>query len=319
MPLQQAPKIKLSDGHEMPILGLGTWKSAPGDVYKAVSHAIDVGYRHFDCALAYQNEHEVGKAIREKVHAGVIRREDIFVTSKCWNTFHSKERVIESFNKTMGDLDIGYLDLWLMHWPMGYEEGGPIFPLNEDKTTRISDVDFVETWKAMEEVSKSTGKIRSLGLSNFNSEQVERILKEATIKPVMNQVECHPYLIQKKLKAFCEERGIKITAYCPLGSPDRAWATADEPPLLEHPKIKEIGAKYGKTSAAVLLCFQIDRGVVVIPKSVTPARIEANLNVFDFKLTDEDIKTLEEFDRGYRFCSLANIKHHKYYPFSIEF
>lgn len=319
MPLQQSPKVKLSDGKEIPILGLGTWKSAPGDVYKAVSHAIDVGYRHFDCALAYQNEDEVGKAIREKIAAGVIKREDIFVTSKCWNTFHSKDLVIQSFNKTIGDLDIGYIDLWLMHWPMGYEEGGHVFPKNDDGSMRTSDVDFIETWKAMEEVSKSTGKIKSLGVSNFNSEQIERVLKEGTIKPVMNQVECHPYLIQNKLKAFCAERGILLTAYCPLGSPDRPWATADEPPLLEHPKIKEIGAKYGKTSAAVLLRFQIDRGIVVIPKSVTPARIEANLNVFDFKLTDEDIKTLEEFDRGYRFCGLDWNKGHKYHPFNIEF
>lgn len=315
----QSPKVPLSDGTEIPILGLGTWKSAPGDVYKAVCHAIDVGYRHIDCALAYQNEHEVGKAIREKIAAGVIKREDLYVTSKCWNTFHSKEIVVESFNKTMGDLDIGYLDLWLMHWPMGYKEGGEIFPKDADGNMIWSDVDYLDTWKGMEEVFKSTGKIRSLGLSNFNSEQIDRLLKEATIKPVMNQVEGHPYLIQSKLREFCKSRGIRLTAYCPLGSPDRPWASSDEPPLLEHPKIKEIGAKYGKSSAAILLRFQIDRDVVVIPKSVTPARIEANLDIFDFKLSEEDIKTLESFDRGYRFCGLDQNKKHVNYPFNIEF
>lgn len=318
MPLQQAPKVKLSDGYEIPILGLGTWKSAAGDVYKAVCHAIDVGYRHFDCALAYQNENEVGRAIREKIAAGVVKREDLFVTSKCWNTFHPRELVAESFKQTMDALDIGYLDLWLMHWPMAYEHGGPIFPRGDDGVMRTTDVDFMETWKGMEDVM-ATGKIRSLGVSNFNSEQLERVLKEGKVKPVMNQVECHPYLTQSKLKAFCDSKDIRMTAYCPLGSPDRPWATADEPPLLKHPRLEEIAAKYGKTSAAVLLRFQIDRGIVVIPKSVTPARIEANLNIFDFALTPEDIKEIAAFDRGYRFCGLDNLKHHKYYPFNLEF
>lgn len=318
MQLQQAPKVKLSDGHEIPILGLGTWKSAPGDVYKAVCHAIDVGYRHFDCALAYQNEHEVGKAIRDKIAAGRVKREDLYVTSKCWNTFHPRELVKESFKKTMTDLDIGYLDLYLIHWPMSYQHGGETFPKDKDGNIITSDVDFVETWKGMEDLF-AEGKIRSLGLSNFNSEQVARILEICKVKPVMNQVEGHPYLIQNKLREFCEARGIKLTAYCPLGSPDRPWASADEPPLLHHPRLKEIGSKYGKTAAAVLLRFQIDRGVIVIPKSVTPERIEANLNVFDFKLSPEDIKEIETFDRGYRFCKLESFKNHIYYPFNIPF
>lgn len=313
-----APKIKLSDGNEIPILGLGTWKSAPGDVYKAVCHAIDVGYRHIDCALAYQNEDEVGKAIKDKIKEGVIKREDLFVTSKCWNTYHPRHLVVESFNKTMSDLDIGYLDLYLMHWPISYKEGGDVFPKDDAGNMITTNVDFMDTWLGMEELHKA-GKVKSIGVSNFNSEQISRVLKEGTIKPVMNQVECHPYLAQTKLINFCKGKGIVLTAYCPLGSPDRPWATKDEPPLLEHPTLKDIGAKYGKTSAHVLLRFHIERGVVVIPKSITPARINANLDVFDFKLTSEDLKKIEEFDRGYRFVGLAVYKDHPNYPFGIEF
>jgi len=314
------PKIKLGDGHQMPIIGLGTWKSSPGDVYTAVCHAIDAGYRHIDCALAYQNEHEVGKAIREKIAAGVIKREDIFVTSKCWNTFHPKHLVAESFNRTMADLDIGYLDLYLMHWPISYKDGGEIFP-RDDKGNMITTVeDFVETWKGMEELHKA-GKVKSLGVSNFNSEQLTRILNEGTIKPVMNQVECHPYLNQTQLLNFCKERQIALTAYCPLGSPDRPspMKAKNEPTLLDHPVIKEIAAKYNKTNGHVLIKFQVQRGIVVIPKSVNPSRMKANLDVFDFELSSEDLAKLNALDIGYRYCSLAGNKDHPHYPFNIPF
>jgi len=314
------PAIELGDGNRMPIIGLGTWKSSPGDVYKAACHAIDSGYRHIDCALAYQNEHEVGKAVRDKIAEGVIKREDIFVTSKCWNTFHPRHLVAESFNKTMKDLDIGYLDLYLMHWPISYQEGGEIFPRNEQGEMITSVVDIMETWKGMEELHK-TGKIKSLGVSNFNSEQLTRILEEGTIKPVMNQVECHPYLNQSQLLAFCNERQIALTAYCPLGSPDRPspMKAKDEPTLLEHPEIKELATKYNKTPGHILIKFQVQRGIVVIPKSVTPSRIEANLNVFDFELSGEDLAKLNALDIGYRYCSLANLKDHPNYPFGIPF
>ncbi|OQR75290.1 aldo-keto reductase family 1 member B10 isoform 2 [Tropilaelaps mercedesae] len=218
----------------------------------------------------------------------------------------------------MADLDIDYLDLWLMHWPMSYQHGGEIFPKDSAGNMITTEIDFVETWKGMEDVF-AEGKIRSLGLSNFNSEQVKRILDICKVRPVMNQVESHPYLIQTKLRDFCEENGIKLTAYCPLGSPDRPWANCDEPPLLQHPMIKEIGSKYGKGPAAVLLRFQIERGIVAIPKSVTPERIEANLDIFDFKLSPEDIKRLEGFDQGYRFCGVPHLKEHPYYPFNIPF
>jgi aldehyde reductase len=314
------PKIQLGDGNQMPIIGLGTWKSAPGDVYKAVSHAIDAGYRHIDCALAYQNEDEVGKAIREKIAAGVIKREDIFVTSKCWNTFHPRELVVESFNKTMKALDIGYLDLFLIHWPISYKEGGELFPRDGEGQMITTVVDYMDTWKGMEELHKA-GKVKSIGLSNFNSEQITRILKEGSIRPVMNQVECHPYLNQNQLLKFCKEKQIALTAYCPLGSPDRPaqMKAKDEPTLLDHPVIKELAEKHKKTPGHILIKFQVQRGVVVIPKSVTPARIEANLNVFDFELSDEDLSKLNALDSGYRFCSLAGNKDHPHYPFNLPY
>jgi len=316
--MSKVPKVKLSDGNQIPILGLGTWKASPGEVYTAVCHAIDVGYRHFDCALAYQNEHEVGKAIRDKIAEGKIKREDVFVTSKCWNTYHPRELVVESFNKTMSDLDIGYLDLYLMHWPFSYQHGGDVFPRDEAGKMITTVIDFMETWQGIEELHKA-GKVKSIGVSNFNSEQLTRIIKEGSIPPVMNQVECHPYLNQGKLLNFCKQHGIALTAYCPLGSKDRPWASADEPALLEHPDLIAIGAKYGKTSAHVLIRFQIERGVVVIPKSANASRIEANLKVFDFKLSPEDMKTIEAFNNGYRFVGLSDMKDHPYFPFGIEF
>ncbi|XP_023242820.1 aldose reductase-like isoform X1 [Centruroides sculpturatus] len=311
-------RVQLSNGYKIPAIGLGTWKSKPGEVQQAVKDAIDAGYRHFDCAFAYQNEAEVGDAIQEKISDGSVKRDDLFITSKCWNTFHSKDKVFECLNKSLSSLKLDYLDLYLIHWPLGYKEGGELFPKDETGKFLYSDVDYLETWKAMEECHKK-GLVRSIGLSNFNSVQIKRICSNATIKPVMLQVECHPYLTQCPLLEFCKSLDIKVTAYSPLGSPDRPWAKPDDPQLLEEPKIKEIAKKYNKSSAQVLLRFQVQRGVIVIPKSVTKERIISNIQLFDFELTPEEMETIGGFNRDYRVCHLAWSKDHPHYPFSIPF
>ncbi|CAN7992050.1 unnamed protein product [Ixodes pacificus] len=198
------------------------YQSEPGKVYEAVKNAIDAGYRHIDCALAYQNEDEVGRAIEEKIKEGVVERKDLWVTSKCWNTFHSKSKVLECCQLSLKRLRLDYLDLYLMHWPFGYQEGGDIFPRNQAGDILFSDVDYLETWEGMEECYEK-GLVRDIGLSNFNSEQIMRVLKAAKVKPVMLQVECHPYLNQSQLIEFCKKLDIKVTGYSPLGSPDRPW------------------------------------------------------------------------------------------------
>lgn len=313
-----APKIKLSNGMEMPLIGLGTWKSKPGQVFEAVKCAIQSGYRHIDCALAYQNETEVGNAIREKIADKTITRKDLFVTTKAWNTFHRKEKVIESCKKSLKDLQLDYVDLFLIHWPIAYKEGDELFPKDENNKMLTENIDITETWKGMEECFDK-GLVKSIGLSNFNSEQIRRVLDMCKIKPVVLQVECHPYLNQNKLIEFCKGYDIAVTAYSPLGSPDRPWNKPDEPSLLEDERIKKIADKYNKTPAQILLRFNVQRGVVVIPKSVTEERIISNFNIFDFELTQDEMITVGSFQEKYRYCHLNWLKDDPNYPFGIEY
>jgi len=313
-----APKMKFYNGNEVPIIGLGTWKSKPGEVTQAVKDAIDIGYRHIDCAHVYGNEKEVGAAIKAKVSEGVVKRDDLFITSKLWNTFHRPDLVEPAIKQTLADLGLDYLDLYLMHWPHGFKEEGPLFPTHPDGTTVLSDVDYVDTWKAMEEVL-SKDLTKNIGVSNFNSEQITRVIETGTIKPVTNQVECHPYLTQKKLSDFCKEKGILITAYSPLGSPDRPWAKPDDPKLMEDKKLIDLGKKYNKTPAQILIRYQLDRGHIVIPKSVTKSRIAQNMDVFDFKLSPDDIAYIDSFDCNGRVCPVTNAQASPYYPFNIPF
>lgn len=308
-------KYKLNNGLQVPAVGLGTWKSQPNEVYEAVKYAVkEAGYRHLDCAFVYQNEEEVGRAVSELISTGVVKREELFITSKVWNTYHSSARVGQCLQKTLDALKVDYLDLYLVHWPMGYKEGDELFPKDDKEQVLISEVDYVETWKAMEKLVEA-GKIKSIGVSNFNEKQIDRVLSIAKIKPVMNQVECHPYLNQEDLLAFCKEKEILLTAYSPLGTPDRPWAKPDEPTLLNDPALKTVADKYGKTTAQILIKFQVQRGLVVIPKSVTPARILQNTQIFDFTLSDEDLQTIRSFNRNYRFLQLAHVKSHPHYPF----
>jgi len=312
------PMVKLNNGLEMPIVGLGTWKSKPNEVKNAVIYAIEAGYRHIDCAYAYQNEDEVGAALKEKFGDGTITRKDIWITSKIWNTFHSKDRVEICLRETLKNLGLEFLDLCLIHWPHGFQEGGDVFPKDAEGNTLTSNVDWMETWKALEECQKK-GLTRSIGLSNFNSEQIKRCLDNCTIKPVVNQIESHPYLNNKKLVKFCQDHGIAVTAYSPLGSPDRPWAKPDDPVLMDDPKLKELEKKYNRSVVQIILRYQTQRGVIAIPKSVTKSRIEHNLHCTDFDLTEEDIKYIDSFDCNGRICALAHLKSHPHYPFNLEF
>ncbi|XP_049766637.1 aldo-keto reductase family 1 member B1-like [Schistocerca cancellata] len=311
-----APTVKLNNGRTMPAFGLGTFQATPGAVRDAVKHAINVGYRHIDTAAVYLNETEIGEALQEKFADGTVKREDMFITSKLWNTRHRPDVVVPTLKKSLADLKLDYLDLYLIHWPFAYKEGDNNHP-TENGAAATADIDYVDTWKQMEECVR-LGLAKNIGVSNFNSKQITRVLEKASIKPVTNQVECHPYLNQQKLIDFCKQRDILITAYSPLANPSMKMPDGGVP-LLEHPKIKELAAKYKKTVAQVVLRYVFQLGTVPIPKSYNKSRIEENIQIFDFNLSDDDMAYIKTFNRNYRIFPFAEAGHDKHYPFHAEF
>ncbi|KAF7711829.1 hypothetical protein HF521_000840 [Silurus meridionalis] len=315
----------LNTGRKMPLVGLGTWKSEPGKVKQAVKWALQAGYRHIDCASIYGNESEIGEALQEMLGPDkAFKREDVFVTSKLWNTKHHAEDVEPALLNSLKELKLEYLDLYLIHWPYAFQQGDITFPRQEDGTLLYDDIDYKVTWAAMEKLVEK-GLVRAIGLSNFNSRQIDDVLSVANIKPTVLQVEGHPYLAQVDLLAHCRERGLVMTAYSPLGSPDRAWKRPDEPVLLEEPVISALAKKYNKSPAQIIIRWQTQRGVVTIPKSVTESRIKENLQIFDFTLEPDEMNSITALNKGWRYIVptiTVDDKHvprdagHPHYPFN---
>jgi len=295
--------IPLNNGLSMPALGLGTWKSKPGEVKAAVEAAIDAGYQHIDGAYIYMNEKEIGETLKKKFSEG-LKREDLFITSKLWNTKHAASDVRPALEGTLKDLQLDYLDLYLIHSPIPFKSGDNPFPRDECGNVITSNVHYKETWLEMEK-AVDAGLVKSIGLSNFNIEQIDEICEMSRIKPAVLQCESHPYLTQKDLIAHCKKHNIVFTAYSPLGSPDRPWATPDEPKLLDDPKFLAIAKKYNKSPAQLCIKWQVQRGVSVVPKSVTASRIKQNADIFDFELSTEDIGFIEAFNTDFRCCRIA--------------
>ena len=265
--MTHVPTITLNNGVVIPQLGFGVYQITPDDTKQATLDALEVGYRHIDTAEMYGNEKQVGEA----VSASGLDRSEIFLTSKLNNGFHARDAALAAFDGTMEALGVDYLDLFLIHWPL----------------PTISD--FVETWKAMQELYES-GRVKAIGVSNFQEAHLQRLFDETSIVPAVNQIEVHPYLAQDTLRAFDTAHGIATEAWSPIA----------QGKVLDDQVIVSIAEKVDKTPAQVTLRWHIQRGDIVFPKSVTRSRVEENFAIFDFELSDDDIQSITELDRNER-------------------
>ncbi|MFJ2292644.1 aldo/keto reductase [Streptomyces sp. NPDC087894] len=265
--MSSVPAITLNNGVEIPQLGFGTFQIPPEDTRETTLAALETGYRHIDTAQMYGNEREVGQAVRESG----LDRADVFVTSKLNNDAHAYDDALQAFGRTMDQVGLDYLDLFLIHWPL------------PDKG------DFVETWKALEEIYRS-GRVKAIGVSNFQPHHLRRLLDGSTVVPAVNQIEVHPYLTQDTVRAFDAEHGIATEAWSPIA----------QGKVLDDPALTRIAERVGKSTAQVTLRWHLQRGDIVFPKSVTLRRIQQNFDLFDFELTEGDIGEINALNRDER-------------------
>lgn len=262
-------KITLHNGVQMPQLGFGVFKVKNGEeTVESVKKAIEIGYRAIDTAAIYKNEEGVGQAIKDSG----VSREELFITSKVWNSDQGYDTTLQAFEDSLERLGLDYLDLYLIHWP------------GKDK--------YLETWKALEKLYHD-GKVKAIGVSNFHVHHLENLLANSEVKPVVNQIELHPLLIQTEIRDYCKKHDIKVEAWGPLGQGN----------LINEPTINHIAKKHGKSSAQVLIRWHLQHDIVVIPKSITPSRIEENMQVFDFSLSLNEMNQIDALNKNERFGS----------------
>jgi 2,5-diketo-D-gluconate reductase A len=265
--MNAVPTIDLNDGRTIPQLGFGVFQIDPAETVEAVSRALDVGYRHIDTAEMYGNEKEVGEAVR----GSGLDRSEVFVTSKLNNGFHRPDDARRAFDRSLNDLGFDYVDLFLIHWPL----------------PTLYDGDYVSTWRTLEEFQRD-GRARSIGVSNFQVDHLQRLAAETDVVPAVNQIELHPYLLNEEVRAYGEARGIATQAWSPIAQGE----------VLDDPAITAIADRLDRSPAQAVLRWHIQRGSIVFPKSTTPARIKENFELFDFRLEPGDVETIAALDRG---------------------
>nr|ATJ44496.1 aldehyde reductase 1 [Helicoverpa armigera] len=281
----KAPTKVLNDGNKIPTLALGTFgfEDIP-KMRSAVNYAIEAGYRHIDTAALYDNEQEIGKGISDVLKKGLVKREELFVTTKLWNDKHARDQVVPALRESLAKLGLDYVDLYLIHSPEAMNEDGS--PAN---------IDYLDTWKGMEE-AKQLGLTKSIGVSNFNTEQIDRIKANSKTVPAVNQIEIHPSNTQEKLVADCFARNIAVMAYSPFGFFVKRGE--GNKPGNDDPRMVSIAKKYNKSVTQIVLRYLLDRDLIPIPKSTNQARIQQNIDVFDFHLTPQEIATISSFNKN---------------------
>lgn len=295
----------------MPSVGLGYWKIDPQQASSLTVEAIRTGYRHLDCASDYGNEPGVGQGITQALSANLCNRGDLWVTSKLWNTYHNPEHVRPALERTLQDLQLEYLDLHLIHFPIALQyvpfetryPAGWFFDPKETNPKMVQDrVPIRETWQAMEELVDS-GKVRSIGVSNFGTSLIRDLLSQCRIRPSVLQVESHPYLVQPKLLRYCQEQSIAYTAFSPLGAPSYIpiGMATEEDSVLVHSLLTSIADAHGKTPAQIALRWGIQRGTAVVPKTSQLSRLQENIDIYDFELTLAEMNSINQLDRNQRF------------------
>lgn len=294
--------FNFKNGDKIAGIGLGTWKAREGAAGFAVAEALKLGYKHIDCAAIYQNEEEIGEAFNNAFSNG-IKREDVHITSKLWNNAHLAKDVEPALKKTLNDLQLEYLDLYLMHWPVAIKPDVLNATQAEDYIP-LDQAPLIETWEAMVELKKN-GLVKHIGVSNFSVKKLKALMEKTDVIPEVNQIELHPYLQQEEMFQFCNANDILLTAYSPLGSIDRSAGMKrdDEPALMEDAKIKEIAKNHNASPAQILIAWHINRGNTVIPKSSNKERLAENLKAGDITLSNDELKAIQALDRHYRFIT----------------
>ena len=301
----------LPDGSSFPTLGLGTWKIPNESAPDVIRGAIDIGYRHLDCACDYGNEVEVGKGIAAALSDGLCSRDDLWVTSKLWNTYHEPKHVRAACERSLKDLGLDELDLYLVHFPIAlayvpfeerYPPGWLFDPSADSPAMKPIRVPYSDTWGAMEELQKA-GLVKRIGVCNLNISLLRDVLSYASIKPVVHQVEMHPFLAQERLLRFCDDEQIAVTAFSPFGADSYIplGMAQENERLLDHATITRIAETHSRTPAQILLRWAVQRGTVAIPKSQDPGHLAENLAIYDFSLTESEMEEISTLDRHQRF------------------